>query len=88
VRTDFASSERLRSVADRAEARGVVPWTAYTRGEAVQTGADSAQAIDPETVGPMVVDAIVQDRPYVLTHPLPEHVTERARLLGAAATGR
>jgi NAD(P)-dependent dehydrogenase (short-subunit alcohol dehydrogenase family) len=88
VRTDFASSERLRSAADRAEARGVLPWTSYTRGEEVQTGADSAQAIDPETVGPMVVDAIVQDRPYVLTHPLPEHVTERARLLGAAATGR
>ena len=88
VRTDFASSERLRSAVDRAEARWVVPWTSYTRREQMQTGADSAQAIDPETVGPMVVDAIVRDRPYVLTHPMPVHVTDRVRLLSEAATGR
>lgn len=88
VRTDFASSERLRSAADGAEARGVVPWISYTEGQPSRTGADSSDAIDPEPVGPMVVDAIVRDLPYVLTHPLPEHVTERARLLGEAATDR
>ncbi|WP_347754708.1 SDR family NAD(P)-dependent oxidoreductase [Agrococcus sp. ProA11] len=88
VRTDFASSERLRSADERAEARGVVPWTTYTEGQPSDTGASASDAIDPALVGPMVVDAIVHDRAYVLTHPLPSHVTERARMLAEAAATR
>lgn len=88
VRTDFASSERLRSADERPDARGVVPWTSYTDGQSANTGAGASDAIDPALVGPMVVDAIVRDLPYVLTHPLPTHVAERAGLLADAAAPR
>ena len=65
-----------------------MPWQSYTDGEPLLAGAESAQAIDPAAIGPMVVDAIVHDRPYVLTHPLPDHVAERARLLQELAADR
>ena len=88
VRTGFAGSERLRPASQRADARGVVPWQRYTDGEPLLAGAESAQAIDPAAIGPLVVDAIVHDRPYVVTHPLPDHVAERARLLQELAADR
>lgn len=88
VRTGFPTSERLRPAADRADARAVVPWQTYTDGEPMQAGAEAPGAIDPEAVGPLVLDAIEHDRPYAVTHPLPPYVAERARLLEEAARGR
>jgi len=34
-------------------------------------GASSLMGIDPEIVGPMVVEAIINDRPVCMTHPVP-----------------
>lgn len=87
VRTGFPTSERLRPAAERADARGVVPWQSYT-GEPMRAGAEAPGALDPAVVGPLVLDAIEHDRPYVLTHPLPDHVAERTRLLEEAARER
>ncbi|KAA6435258.1 SDR family NAD(P)-dependent oxidoreductase [Agrococcus sediminis] len=85
VRTGFAGSERLRPEADRAETRGVVPWSSYTDGQPMRAGAEAPGAIDPDTVGPLVLDAIEHDRPYVMTHPVPPFLAERARQLTEAA---
>lgn len=88
VRTGFATSERLRPAEDRADARGVVPWATYTDGAPMRAGAEAPGAIDPDTVGPLVLDAIVQNHPYVLTHPLPDHVAVRTRQLTDLAAAR
>lgn len=88
VRTAFPTSERLRPPSQRADARGVVPWETYTDGRPMKAGAEAAGAIEPETVGPLVLDAIERDLPYVLTHPVPDHVGERARLLAELSAER
>jgi hypothetical protein len=88
VRSGFVTSERLRRGAERADARAVVPREAYTDGAPMRAGAEAVGAIDPTRCGPIVLDANVHDQPYVLTHPVPEHVAVGAHLLGELAAGR
>ncbi|MET4901176.1 SDR family NAD(P)-dependent oxidoreductase [Paenarthrobacter sp. CC6] len=84
-----ATSERLRASAEQAGHRQIIPWESYVvKTEAV--GAEEKetfelgevthfqQAIAPEWVGPMVVQAIVENRPFIMTHPTPPAVDARA----------
>lgn len=71
VATRIATSERLRDAPDRSEARGVKPY------RQVRPMAAYQKSIEPELVGPMVLDAIEQNRPYCLTHPAPLKTLER-----------
>ncbi|MDF3319981.1 SDR family NAD(P)-dependent oxidoreductase [Rhodococcus sp. C3V] len=93
VRTRIATSERLRPIEQQAAQRNLVPWDSYT-GRPADTGAENRefiaeqrlvthahQAIDPDWVGPMVVNAITESRPYILTHPFSDPIKERAEEL-------
>lgn len=96
VKTRISTSERLRPVAERSENREVIPWASYLvdplsaapsgaeNREVVANGqaVDTLDAISPDDVGPMVVDAIRNNRLYILTHPAPrEAIMQRAELL-------
>ncbi|MEV0685286.1 SDR family NAD(P)-dependent oxidoreductase [Nocardia sp. NPDC050378] len=83
VRTRIVTSERLRSEAERSEARGVKPWADYVQqpgnphveGKAEQPVTDPDVAatpleyIAPDATGRLVVDAIKANKPHILTHP-------------------
>jgi NAD(P)-dependent dehydrogenase (short-subunit alcohol dehydrogenase family) len=79
-------SGELRSPAEREADAQVRPYASYAagRGEPVtmlgagrgslataRGGASSLEAIEPEVVGPLVIDAILHDRPVCMTHPVP-----------------
>jgi short-subunit dehydrogenase len=87
VKTRIATSERLRPEAERSDRRNVIPYETYTKREAMipeeQPGVsrspvrieDAGQmqiGIEADQVGPMVVKAIRENKPYCLTHPAPE----------------
>jgi NAD(P)-dependent dehydrogenase (short-subunit alcohol dehydrogenase family) len=88
VATSIGTSERLRPAEHQPAQRQIIPWTDYAGPAAVASNegivADQRlvtaphQAIDPAWVGPMVVDAILQNRPYILTHPMDTAIEERA----------
>jgi hypothetical protein len=72
----------------------VIPWETYTSNDEVTARADGqavatdpervndfSQAIDPDWVGPMVLNAILENNPYVITHPTPESVARHAEEL-------
>ncbi|NGP09463.1 SDR family NAD(P)-dependent oxidoreductase [Rhodococcus sp. 14C212] len=85
VRTRIVTSERLRSEAERSEARGVKPWSDYVQqpgnpiveGKAEEPVTDPDVAatpleyITPNATGRLVVDAIKANKPHILTHPAP-----------------
>jgi len=86
VRTRIVTSERLRAVQDRSEARDVRPWSSYLTGSLptyIAEGAEPDTRDDPEVaqdpseymlpdrVGDMVVEGIKTNKPHVLTHPAP-----------------
>nr|WP_240918511.1 SDR family NAD(P)-dependent oxidoreductase [Rhodococcus sp. 14C212] len=78
VTTRIATSERLRDTVGRSDARVVKP---YAR---VRPVAPYEEAIEPDLVGPMVIEAIEKNRPHCLTHPAPLEILERRlRLYGA-----
>jgi len=86
IATRIATSERLRPADEQSDKRGVKPYSDYvadqqrkagainqvTGGEVASGSQASAQPIDVATVGPMVLDAILANRPYCFTHPAPE----------------
>ena len=87
VKTNIgATSEKMRPEAERAETRKVIPWTHYAApdyqaigGETKQTRdaakiSDPMEAMEPDAVGPMVLDAILENRAYLSTHPVPREV--------------
>lgn len=91
VKTRIATSERLRPENERSDTRNVVPYESYLKGEPSVTKEepgvsrspvkidDAGQmqiGIEADDVGPMVVKAIRENRPYCLTHPAP-HVALR-----------
>ena len=91
VKTRISTSERLRPEAEQSSRREVIPWETYVGAERAVAGAegketledrrevtDYRQAIEPERVGPMVLRAITQNRLFILTHPAPSAVQERA----------
>ncbi|WP_285313469.1 SDR family NAD(P)-dependent oxidoreductase [Pseudarthrobacter sp. fls2-241-R2A-168] len=96
VKTRISTSERLRPEAERSEARPVVPWASYVDNwEAL--GAENKdvvtdqtrvthnmQPIDPDWVGPMVLDGILENRAYILTHPAPEVISRQAETLASS----
>jgi NAD(P)-dependent dehydrogenase (short-subunit alcohol dehydrogenase family) len=87
IRTRVAFSERLRPVQEQSDSRQVKPWTDYLGqrggGNAVVEGtvekpqdhpdvaATPWEYITPNAVGQMVVDAIKNNEPHILTHPAP-----------------
>ena len=71
VTTRLATSERLRVVSERSEVRAVKPY------ERVRPATAYEEAIEPELVGPMVIEAIEHNRPYCLTHPPTLETLER-----------
>jgi NAD(P)-dependent dehydrogenase (short-subunit alcohol dehydrogenase family) len=70
VTTSISASERLRPAHERSENRDVLPWSTYAGNPPASLPAHKT-GIDPNTIGPMVVEAIRHDWPYVLTHPAP-----------------
>jgi NAD(P)-dependent dehydrogenase (short-subunit alcohol dehydrogenase family) len=83
VFTNIADSGRLRPQAERAESDNAPHYIGRTRDEAGNTNSEPdcieslahdtlAVGIDASLVGPMVVDAVFNDRPYCSTHMLPE----------------
>ncbi|MFV2178570.1 SDR family NAD(P)-dependent oxidoreductase [Actinomadura sp. LOL_016] len=98
VKTRISTSERLRPETEQSENRSTIPWSSYlpdpaqaARGAEDQETIASAQtrrttdAIDPGEVGPMVVEGIRHNRPFILTHPAPaDAIRDRAdQLLNA-----
>lgn len=96
VKTRISTSERLRPVAEQSAHRQVIPWDSYTGVPGSTAGAETketlknlddvsehTQAIDPEWVGPMVLQGIVENRPYILTHPGPEAIGIHAAQVAA-----
>ncbi|WP_157157592.1 SDR family NAD(P)-dependent oxidoreductase [Diaminobutyricimonas sp. LJ205] len=94
VKTRISTSERLRPKAEQAATRHVIPWETYTQNAGLMAGAEGkeivtdqaevtyfSQAIDPDWVGPMVLDAVLNNHPYVITHPTPESVSRHAEEL-------
>ncbi|WP_285314329.1 SDR family NAD(P)-dependent oxidoreductase [Pseudarthrobacter sp. fls2-241-R2A-168] len=94
VTTRINTSERLRPEQERSEVRGVKPWSSYLPDELQstdprQTGGTQNTVlrppIDPDEVGPMVLEGIKHDKLYIATHPVPqEHIDERRELLANA----
>lgn len=88
-------SGKLRSQQEQSADSQVKPYSDYLeeQGKGVDVGAgrgrvllmgagNSTGAIEPETVGPMVVKAIKENRPYCMTHPAPiEGIMMRAQAL-------
>ncbi|MCZ4344167.1 SDR family NAD(P)-dependent oxidoreductase [Sphingomonadaceae bacterium G21617-S1] len=83
VMTRIATSERLRPEAEKSANRNVTPYESYTKAEVGADGTPRSpvkiedagrmqHGLDPNEVGPMVVKAIIEKRPYCLTHPAPE----------------
>jgi NAD(P)-dependent dehydrogenase (short-subunit alcohol dehydrogenase family) len=87
VKTRIATSERLRPEAERSDHRNVTPYETYTKRDPVVAEElpgvsrssvkieDAGQmqiGIEADDVGPMVVKAISENKPYCLTHPAPE----------------
>jgi NAD(P)-dependent dehydrogenase (short-subunit alcohol dehydrogenase family) len=80
VNTRIPTSERLRPEHERSEVRGVRPWSSYLGPGAGARDPRYAgmaedppgELIDPDRVGPMVLEAIKENRRYCLTHPAPE----------------
>lgn len=69
----------LRSYVSYAQERGTVKGQpATSAGGAVNLigAGDTVHGIEPEEVGPMVVDAIRANRPYCMTHPAPREGIE------------
>ena len=82
VRTRIGTSERLRPKDEQSDTRGVKPWTDYMPQPAeVKTfdpakedpdyPEDSFTYITPEQTGRMVVEAILENKLYIMTHPPP-----------------
>lgn len=65
VATNIATSERLRAEGDRSEVRGV---TAYDSGVPKYT---YPYTLEPEAVGPLVVDGVLAGDSHIVTHPVP-----------------
>lgn len=97
VATNISNSETLRPESDRTENRGIKPWTDYVPANAARTGADGkeiiadisdvkhgGQAIPADWVGPMVWDGILENRPFISTHPFMSIAGERWAQLGAS----
>lgn len=84
VRTRIVTSERFRSAEEQSDTRGVKAWTEYIKQpespvvqSAVEQPEDADVAVSPweyitaNAVGRMVIDAIKDNKPHVLTHPAP-----------------
>ena len=81
VKTRIATSERLRPEQERSDGRDVPSYDSYakTAGNEPHAGPVRIQdagamqiGIEANEVGPMVVRAIRENRPYCLTHPAPD----------------
>lgn len=86
VTTRIATSERLRPEKERSEKRKVIPYDTYVKAKpenveqtAVSGGTVTMQdagtmsvGLEPDAVGPMVVEAIRRNMPHLTTHPAPE----------------
>jgi NAD(P)-dependent dehydrogenase (short-subunit alcohol dehydrogenase family) len=106
VRTRITTSERLRSTEEKSDNRGVKPWGDYVeqvsnpitdRGQIGDPEADPDVAttpleyITPNEVGRLVVDAIRENKPHILTHPAPMEALQKrfdALLAGQPQTVR
>jgi len=100
VKTKVSTSARLRSAAEQEANSKVRSYDSYAeeRGEAAKGTAagvagggvhligagDIARPIEAEEVGPMVIDAILNNRLYCMTHPAPREgiETKTRELLG------
>ncbi|MFI5627007.1 SDR family NAD(P)-dependent oxidoreductase [Nocardioides sp. NPDC051685] len=84
VRTRIVTSERLRPSEEQSDKRGVKSWTDYIvqpENPAVQSAVEQLEDADvaaspweyitPDAVGRMVIDAIKDNKPHILTHPAP-----------------
>ena len=81
VKTRIATSERLRPEQDRSDARDIPAYDSYLQIEKeealtspvrIQDAGAMQVGIDADEVGPMVVRAIQENRPYCLTHAAPD----------------
>ena len=81
VKTRIATSERLRPEQERSDGRDVPSYDSYAKNAGDEPhaspvriqDADAMQiGIEADEVGPMVVRAIRENRPYCLTHPAPD----------------
>jgi len=104
VRTRIVTSERFRPAEEQSDTRGVKAWTDYIKqpdSPVVQSSAEQIEDPDvaarpweyitPDAVGRMVIDAIKDNKPHVLTHPAPlETLESRSHdiLAGAPAPRR
>jgi NAD(P)-dependent dehydrogenase (short-subunit alcohol dehydrogenase family) len=89
VTTRIHTSERLRPQTERYASRDVKPWSSYVAAEEADddprfggraAGARSEpflEPLDPDAVGPMVLEAIMSNSPFCLTHPAPEAAMQR-----------
>jgi NAD(P)-dependent dehydrogenase (short-subunit alcohol dehydrogenase family) len=101
VKTNIATSERLRPEGDRSDVRGVKPWSDYDKvATATKAAAETQtvtpledvtsfrQAIDPSEVGPVVVHGIRQNYEFIASHPAPgELILDRAQRLTGSFHG-
>lgn len=90
VRTRIVTSERLRSAEDQSDNRGVKPWSEYVDKSTLPGPASGetkdpsftespTQYINPSEVGRFVVEAILENKPHVLTHPIVVDILDNRR---------
>ncbi|KAI8937131.1 hypothetical protein NX059_006345 [Plenodomus lindquistii] len=95
IRTRISTSERLRPKEERSETRKVKPYTDYqpdSIGKVVPLPdvdpsypPDSFTYITPEQTGRFVLEGILENKPYIMTHPVPvEKYDERRKEIMAA----
>jgi short-subunit dehydrogenase len=81
VKTRIATSERLRPELERSDGRDVPSYDSYAKVAddephagpvRIQDAGAMQIGIEADEVGPMVVRAIRENRPYCLTHPAPD----------------
>jgi NAD(P)-dependent dehydrogenase (short-subunit alcohol dehydrogenase family) len=87
VRTRIGTSERLRPEQERSDTRTVKPWSDYAPPTAKLNPIDPNKQdpdfppdpytyITPEQTGRMVIEGILENKPYIMTHPPPADVFE------------
>ncbi|MFQ3894809.1 SDR family NAD(P)-dependent oxidoreductase [Sphingobium sp. R-7] len=81
VKTRIATSERLRPESERSDLRNVPSYESYRKADSdaplsspvrIADAGAMQVAIEADEVGPMVIRAIRENRPYCLTHPAPD----------------
>ena len=91
VTTPIVTSERLRPRNEQSQERGVIPWTSYVeevQGNQARATPRTSVALEPEDVGPMVIQAIKDNESLILTTSSAERIRAAAEQIAHTGASR